>query len=149
MIQDAVYTGCDYTLPTSVTIVNPAVISITAPATVTHASCFGVSDGTITISATGGTGTLSYTLSGGTLVNPVTQAGNNVFTGLGAGTNYHYTVTDANNCPSASGNATVTQPPSVVVTTVSNQTYCSCYFPVYQLQQSSRRKCYLPLDKHC
>ena len=78
--------GCIKTLP--VTVAN-----LTAPAvnaTASPASC-GLSDGTITVDATGGTQPLTYSING-----TVFQA-NNVFTGLASGP-YTITVKDARGC---------------------------------------------------
>ncbi|MBO9703884.1 MAG: gliding motility-associated C-terminal domain-containing protein, partial [Sporocytophaga sp.] len=72
--------GCTSTV--SVSIVEPAVIF--ASETHTDALCNGASDGTATISATGG-------------IAPYSNIG--IKTGLAAGT-YSYTVTDANGCTS-------------------------------------------------
>jgi len=72
----------------AVTILNlpaPVITASTSPA-----SC-GLSDGTITAEATGGTGALSYSING------VTFQASNVFTGLAAGT-YTVTVRDSRNC---------------------------------------------------
>ena len=63
---------------------------VVATCTPTDATCPGFSDGSVTVSATGGTG--AYT-------------GTGTFGGLAAGT-YNYTVTDANGC-SASCSATI------------------------------------------
>ncbi|MFM9057406.1 MAG: SprB repeat-containing protein, partial [Bacteroidota bacterium] len=66
-------------------------------------SCNGVSDGTITVTATGGTGTLSYSIDGGSY-----QA-SNVFSGLAAGV-HTLSVKDANNCVVSLSSVTITQP---------------------------------------
>jgi hypothetical protein len=76
--------GCTSTL--SVNITEPS--AITATTSSTQANC-GVSDGSATVNATGGTGTLSYLWSGGNTTN--------VNSGVPAG-NYTVTVTDANLC---------------------------------------------------
>jgi len=80
------FNGCIRTLP--VTLLNlaaPALSLSSSPAT-----C-GLSDGTITASATGGTGVLSYSKDG------VVYQSNNVFTGLAAGS-YTIRVRDARGC---------------------------------------------------
>ncbi len=58
---------------------------------VTQSGCGGLATGEIDANATGGTGTLYYTL------NAWTQVSNGLFTDLNAGS-YALTVTDANNC---------------------------------------------------
>ena len=96
----------------SVTISNPNAISITA--TGQSPRCAGQSNGTLTSSATGGTGTLSFNWGNG-----VTTANR---TGLGAGS-YGLTVTDANGCSAAATPITLTMPTllGVTITNVVNQ----------------------------
>jgi hypothetical protein len=72
-------------------------------------SCAGASDGEITVTATGGTGTLEYSKDNG-----VTYQSSNVFTGLAAGT-YTMVVKDANVCPSAPADVVLTAPSAVVI----------------------------------
>ncbi len=80
--------GCTATAAT--TLSQPA--PITAPAlSWTDASCIGISNGTATINASGGTGTLSYAWSG-------SSSTTNIATGLTIGL-HTVTVTDDNNCP--------------------------------------------------
>jgi PKD repeat protein len=69
---------------------------------------------TVTITATGGTGALSYTFDG------VTNS-TGIFTHA-AGTGLAYSVTDANNCAAATGTFTVVQPTVVSVSNVSQST---------------------------
>lgn len=59
----------------------------------TEVTCFGGNDGTITVSATGGTAPLQYLISGSVVVQPTPGS----FTNLEAG-NYTINVTDANGC---------------------------------------------------
>lgn len=80
----------------TVTITDPAAITIST--SFTDANC-GATDGAITITASGGTGSLQYSINGGSSF----QAGSS-FTGLAAGT-YSIVVEDANNCQ---GTASVT-----------------------------------------
>ncbi len=68
-------------------------------------SCFGGSNGSITVSATGGTASFNYNWS------PVAGS-SNILSGLSVGT-YYVTITDANSC-SDSTFATVTQPDSLI-----------------------------------
>lgn len=79
--------GCTFVIP--VTIIEPTAItgSITAQ---TDVSCFGLCDGTVDVTASGGTGALTYDIGGGP------QASGS-FTGLCVGAN-DVTVTDANGC---------------------------------------------------
>ena len=79
--------GCIKSIP--VTVLNLPAPALTLSAS--PASCGGLSDGTITATATGGTGALTYSL------NAVTFQASNVFTGLPAGS-YTVTVKDARGC---------------------------------------------------
>ena len=115
-----------------VTITEPAAITagglVTSDYNGSQVSCNGSTDGTITVTASGGTSPLSYTLSGGTLVSAVTN-GTGVFSGLGAGT-YHFSVTDANNCTAAEDDVTITEPAAItaggLVTSNYNGSQVSC-----------------------
>ncbi|MFN5259019.1 MAG: gliding motility-associated C-terminal domain-containing protein [Bacteroidota bacterium] len=106
--------GCTQTL--SVTITQPsAAISVTAVAS-TNISCNAGTDGTITITATGGS-TKKYSIDNGS-----TFQSSNVFTGLAAGT-YTIVVSDNNNCSGSfasgvSASVTLTQPNAISVTAV-------------------------------
>jgi hypothetical protein len=99
----------------TITINNLCEIVLTAGAQ-TNVSCFGGSNGSATVTRSGGTGgyTQSWSPFGGTAATA---------TGLTAGT-YTVTVTDANGC-SATQNFTITQPPALSVTPLS-QTNVSC-----------------------
>lgn len=89
--------GCTSTQ--AVTITQPP--AITATNSVTNVLCNGNSDGSATVTASGGTGTLTYSW---------TPAGGNAAaaTNLPAGS-YTCTITDANGC-STTSQATITQP---------------------------------------
>ncbi|MFN6048495.1 MAG: hypothetical protein ACK45C_10860, partial [Bacteroidota bacterium] len=106
--------GCTQTL--SVTITQPsAAISVTAVVS-TNISCNAGTDGTITITATGGS-TKKYSIDNGS-----TFQSSNVFTGLAAGT-YTIVVSDNNNCSGSfasgvSASVTLTQPNAISVTAV-------------------------------
>lgn len=89
MIEDA--NGCQATA--QVTLTDPA--GINASSTPTDLTCFQDNTGQIDITASGGTGALSYSVDGGATF----QAGN-VFNGLASG-NYNIVVEDANGCQTA------------------------------------------------
>ena len=95
--------GC--TVLDTVTITQPT--AITQTASTTDAAC-NSADGTITISATGGTGTLVHTTTG-----PVTIA-NNTATNFAAG-NWLVTTTDSNGCAEDTL-LVIAEPTAVVVT---------------------------------
>lgn len=80
--------GCSATL--SVTLVNPQ--QITASGTGTGVTCFGGSNGSIDLTAGGGTGNLTYAWSGPSSPGAVQDPAN-----LAAG-NYFCTISDANAC---------------------------------------------------
>jgi len=106
--------GCPQT--GTVTITQPA-SAFAVAATQTNVSCFGGSDGTITLTPSGGTtpyGAVTWT-GGATGLNP---------TGLSAGS-YTYNIADANGCP-ATGTVTITQP-ATAFTVTSSQTNISCF----------------------
>ncbi|UUF13557.1 MULTISPECIES: T9SS type A sorting domain-containing protein [Flavobacterium] len=103
--------GCQ-TIQT-VTIIEPAVLSATISQT--DVSCNGGTNGTATVTATGGTApyTYSWSPSGGTAATA---------TGLSAGT-YTVTVTDANGCTTTQS-VTITEP--TILTASASQTDVSC-----------------------
>jgi len=90
----------------AITIINPAVLIIVSEAS-TNITCNGANDGTITITASGGTGILSYDLGLGS------QATGN-FSSLSAGT-YTVTVTDANLCTATSSAITILNPTAISI----------------------------------
>jgi hypothetical protein len=91
--------GC--TQSYSTTITQPSAVSISISGT--NPSCYGHTNGSITLSGSGGTSPYTYSINGGSTY----QAGTS-FTGLGAGS-YNTVVKDSNNC-TASGGAVLTQP---------------------------------------
>ena len=108
--------GCNIiTVP--VIIANPVAITATGAVTSNHngrhVSCNGSSDGEITITAAGGTGSLTYVLD----QDPANVSGVNtgIFTGLAAGT-YNVTATDVNGCAKTTNNIVVVNPPVITAT---------------------------------
>ncbi|MCX7987405.1 MAG: gliding motility-associated C-terminal domain-containing protein, partial [Bacteroidales bacterium] len=91
---------------TTITLNNPAPISITFASGDTI--CSG-GTGTITVTATGGTAPLTYTLTPG----PVVQ-GSGTFTNLSAG-NYTVSVTDSKGCPAADTSLSVVTSSGVTI----------------------------------
>jgi PKD repeat protein len=89
---------------------------VTHTSSVTNASC-GNNNGSITVTATGGTAPLTYSLNGGTA-----QTSPN-FTGLAAGS-YTMQVTDANGCTSTLTNHTVTGGTAMTATATSVNETC-------------------------
>ena len=88
-VRDANATTCVYSGLTAVELTEPAPIVITSYQS-TYATSSGAADGTVDVTAAGGTGTLTYTLDG-------TQQASGSFTGLAVGT-YTLSITDDNSC---------------------------------------------------
>jgi len=107
--------GCTVDVPVPVAD-EPSPIITTAPATIV--SCNGGADGTITVNANGGTGSLQYSIDNGTTF----QAGN-TFNNLPAG-NYTVLISDGNGC-TATLNTVVTEPTPVVANTATTGSVCS------------------------
>ena len=78
---------------------------------VSNVTCFGANNGSITASATGGEGTLTFQWNNG-LPNGAVQ------TNLAPGT-YTLTVSDANSCTSVSGPVNITQPAQLAISNIS------------------------------
>jgi hypothetical protein len=96
----------------SVEITEPPLLEITSQLKTNVSECQGESTGTITITATGGTGVLTYTLNPGAIQTNNTGS----FTGLNAG-NYTVNVQDENLCSVTSGTLSITEPGALVITT--------------------------------
>ncbi|MCW5906397.1 MAG: gliding motility-associated C-terminal domain-containing protein [Chitinophagales bacterium] len=109
--------GCTQTFPGNpVVIGQPTAVAHTT--STTDASCANVFDGTITVTASGGTPPYTYNLNGGP------SQPSNVFNGLGAAS-YTVSVFDANGCVDTS-NAVINNTYIISVDTVS-QTNVSCF----------------------
>jgi gliding motility-associated-like protein len=107
-------TGC----PTSTTLIITQPSALVVGTTGTNVSCFGLTDGTATGTASGGTPAYTYSW------NPAPGGGQGSLnaTGLGAGT-YTLTVTDANGCVTTSV-VTITQPPLLAMTAAGVDATC-------------------------
>jgi hypothetical protein len=101
--------GCTDTA--SIVVGEPGAIVI-GTETATDPSCYGAVDGSITIVASGGTGSLTYSIDGGS-----TYAGSGTFTGLGGGT-YNVTVMDSAGCMVSGSALTLTEPPALIIDSV-------------------------------
>ncbi len=99
----------------SVTITQPTAITATSAVT-QQVSCNGGSDGKITVTASGGTGSLQYSRDGGTTYQP-----GNVFTDLNAGTYNAIVVKDANGCTQGTNSVTIAEPPAITATAAVTQ----------------------------
>jgi gliding motility-associated-like protein len=89
--------------------------SISTNPSISHVTCNGNCNGTITLNATGGTGTLSYLWAHDSSTNPD-------LTGLCAG-NYSVTITDSTNC-SRVFDFTITEPSALTATPLSTDVSC-------------------------
>ncbi len=89
-------------------ITEPDVISLTGAPVVDPILCNGDTT-TVTFEATGGTAPYSYTFNGQT-----NDTG--IFTGVAAGTNLAYNITDANNCAAVTGTLDITEPDVISLT---------------------------------
>jgi large repetitive protein len=107
--------GCQVTTTILVTD-EPAPAITSVP--VTDASCMGASDATLTINATGGTGSLTYSIDNGATSQP-----SSAFTNLPAG-NYNIVVTDANGC-TVTSQVVINQPTPLNITTAPIASTCS------------------------
>jgi gliding motility-associated-like protein len=103
--------------PVSQTIVVTQPNAPTATQTTTNVSCFGLSDGTDTVKAFGGTAPLTFAWTGG----PVITDGN--ASGLAAGT-YVCTISDAKGCK-LTETAVITQPSQLTVTATGIPASCA------------------------
>ena len=97
-----------------VTITQPTAVTISA-VTSNNVTCNGGNDGSITVSASGGTGTLQYSKDNGA----TWQTNNPTFTGLASGS-YPVKVRDANLCTATYGAVPISQPTAVTISAVSS-----------------------------
>ena len=105
--------GCTTSVP--VTIIQPTVLTGNISAQ-TNISCFGLSNGSITVVAAGGTATYTYSIDGGAFVASPT------FTGLTVGA-HTIIIRDANNC-AVSVPCTITQPTALTLVTTTTNAIC-------------------------
>ena len=101
----------------NVIITQPNAISFSA--TTTGVSCNGNSNGSISITGTGGTSPLQYSINGGTTFQSA-----NIFSGLTAST-YSVIVKDTNNCLSGSQNIIISQPNLLSFTATPTNVSCN------------------------
>jgi gliding motility-associated-like protein len=119
------------TVATSAVITQPSAIQVQQGSD--PATCFGLSDGAITLSATGGTAGYNYNITqGGT---PVSNNATGSFINLPAG-NYEILVIDNNNCPYNS-TISITQPDQLVLTANADSAKCFGYTDGSILAQAS------------
>ena len=110
--------GCPFS--NSYTITEPADIVITVDSE-NDIKCYNSNNGSINISVTGGTGAYSYRWTKNTAPFAITEDISNLAPGT-----YEVSVTDVNNCGPKTTSFTITEPPLLVVSLVS-QTNVLCY----------------------
>ncbi|WP_418501909.1 T9SS type B sorting domain-containing protein [Flagellimonas sp.] len=97
-----------------ITIVQDPALAITP--NITDVTCFGGSDGSITLTAMGGEAPYVYSIDNGATYQPL-----NTFVNLSAGT-YDISIRDANNCV-ASSQVTIAQPDEIIAEATITQDY--------------------------
>ncbi|MGR6088235.1 MAG: T9SS type B sorting domain-containing protein [Arcticibacter sp.] len=94
---------------------NPLALTVSSTQ---DANCYGSSDGSISVAATGGTAPYSYLWSNGSV---------STSSGPVAAGNYSVTVTDANGCTSITSSLIVSQPPTPLSVNGNNTSNASCF----------------------
>ena len=105
--------GCDYTLTNPVPINEPPMLYVSDVVITDVTECYGNTDGTLDVTATGGTGTILYSIDGGATF--VDNGG--LFENL-AGGDYNVFITDDNGCSGefAGNPVTIGQPVQITMT---------------------------------
>jgi gliding motility-associated-like protein len=111
-VQDA--NNCTFNIPLNIT--QPPLPFAGSISTQTNVSCFGLSNGTVTVSGSGGTAPYLYSFNGGPYQASAT------FSGLPAGA-YTITIYDVNLC-TTNVSATVTQPVQISIAPVTDNASC-------------------------
>lgn len=117
-VKDA--NGCEV-FGDTYTITQPTQITITEE-TSTDATCYNYNDGSIFVNATGGSGTLKYSINSG--ASYPYYVGNNVY--LPAGT-YNIAVKDNNGCSVSGSTLTINHPDSLAIDSVDVTNIEGCY----------------------
>ncbi len=113
---------CAVEYPTPIVIGDPTSSIVIASVTSTNVNCYGENSGTITIEASGGTGSLGYSIDGGITFHIV----QNEFTNLEAGL-YSVVVRDANACTTTWNQIINLAQPEDLLLTVASQTDIPCH----------------------
>jgi len=116
--------GCNTT--DSITVIDPPLLTARTAVTSNYngedVSCFGFSDGEVTVYSSGGTGTYTYQWLDDTLAPLVPPQTDSIATGLDSGI-YSVIVTDINGCDTVVS-VTVTEPPELLIDTIYTDTIC-------------------------
>lgn len=118
--------SCTRTYTPSLTVISgPTLDAIANPAITCNPGTGTPGTASITLTSTGGTGTLVYTGIETATLNPVTPTvpGGNQFDGLTSGTQYTFTVTDANGCDN-SGGVTIPTITPITISDPADDTIC-------------------------
>ncbi|PLW97399.1 MAG: hypothetical protein C0591_06635, partial [Marinilabiliales bacterium] len=105
-----------YNPPLEITIISTPLPNPTAVSS--NVTCYGASDGTVTVTVSDGVSPLQFSLNGGS-----TYQEEPTFTGLGPGT-YTVTVLDANSCSAVSNQVTITQPNELIASSSYDPILC-------------------------
>ncbi len=108
-----------------VTLSQPPALNVNV-ASVQDNDCFGAADGTVTLSASGGTPPYRYAVDGGTYLSSPT------FANLPAGT-YSFSVRDDNDCEATTPPVTIDQPPTPVDLSLLNSVNTDCNNPLGEI----------------
>ena len=114
--------GCTLYGDSVLTITEPSAVVIDTVITTDVTGCYSNDNGEISITAYGGSGTLSYSIYGG--MSPEQNGGN--FTNLFAGT-YNVYVKDENGCGLGGGEYIITQPDEIIIDSVSKTDIINCF----------------------
>ena len=107
-VQDA--NGCTDTY--NITLIAPSGPTVSGTPTVVNETCAGFSDGSISVSGTGGSGNYQFSIDGGTTWLPVDGSVSHTFTGLSSGS-YDVWIRNADGtCETQYGNVSVGTDPS-------------------------------------
>src|SRR5207237_379931 len=97
--------------------------AITASETTSPASCFGGTNGSVTVTVSGGTAPYDVTVDGVTH-SVATSGGTTTFTGLASGT-YPASITDAHTCPGSATGVLVDQPAAITASETTTPASCN------------------------
>ena len=105
----------------AITITQPEKVVINSINKTDVTTCYGDSTASITINAQGGTGTLKYSINGGS-----SYSMNHTFSSLPAG-DYSAVVVDSNGCSDGPEHVTISQPPLLQIDSVHYADITGCY----------------------
>nr|WP_321453392.1 PKD domain-containing protein [uncultured Carboxylicivirga sp.] len=128
-VRDYNNSNCQYLLGTyTITQYDELTLTFNAATDVSHVSCYGGNDGSITVSASGGSGDYAYSIDNGGTWSLVSEINTKTFDNLTKGT-YRIKVRDFNNsgCLSSTTLVVDIQEPSELKVDAINKTNPSCY----------------------